>query len=176
MKLKIAFAIILVLSTILCSCAKDDGVPAGMKLFSGENVDYTVYLPEDWTVDMSTGTLSAYVSSVDSSSVTITAQVLETSKMTMSVDEYWESYKADFESTFDDMEYEGEVPVTTTLDGVPANKYVYTATVTGIKCKFMQLVCINAGKVYVITYTSTPDKYDNNIEGVDSIISNFSFD
>ena len=175
MKFKAFIVFAISCALILSGCAKSDTqTPSGMKLFSGENVDYTAYVPENWTVDMSTGTLSAYVSSVDASSVTITAMVMEDPKMTL--DQYWESYKSDFESTFDDMEYEGDAPTAITLDGLAANKYVYTANVTGIQYKFMQVTCINAGKVYVITYTSTPEKYDGNISDVDNIIANFSFD
>ncbi|MBQ4601776.1 MAG: hypothetical protein IJB24_02845, partial [Clostridia bacterium] len=64
---------------------------------------------------------------------------------------------------------------TTTLSGEPANKYVYTATVTGTTYQFMQIVCIREMTVYVITYTSTPDSYDSNMEDVEKILDNFSF-
>ncbi len=176
MKLKAFFISILAMLMLFTACANDTSnsdIPEGMQLFSNENVDYTAYVPSDWTVDMSTGTLSAYVSSVDASNVTITGAILENT--TMSLDEYWEGYAEDFKETFSDMKYEGEVPTTTTLDSLPANKYVYTATVTGNEYKFMQVVCITKAKVYVITYTSTPDMYDENIEDVEKILDTFTF-
>lgn len=177
MKLKTLFVAVFSLLILFTGCSSettDESVPDGMQLLSDENVDFTAYVPSDWTVDMSTGTVSAYVSSVDSSNVSITGSVLE--DMQMTPDEYWESYKADFETTFSDMEYVGEVPIATTLDSVAANKYVYTATVTGTEYQFMQVVCITGGEVYVITYTSTPDKYEDNIEDVESILDSFTFD
>lgn len=176
MKLKallISFIAVILLVTG-CSSANQSDIeaPEGMKLFSNEHVDYTAFVPLSWTVDMSTGTLSAYVSSADASNVSITAQALSSP---MSADDYWKSYEEDFKATFDDMEYEGDVPTTTTLSGLAANKYVYTATVTGNQYKFMQTVCVNGTTVYVITYTSTPDNYESNLEDVYKILDNFSF-
>lgn len=175
MKLKALLISILACIMLLSGCATGDAdlsAPDGMKLFSNDNVDYTAYVPVNWIVDMSTGTLSAYVSSADASSINITAQILES---VTTLEEYWKGYEADFAETFKDMEYVGKAPATTTLDGVAAHKYTYTATVTGNQYKFMQIVCIKDTTVYVITYTSTPDRFDGNMEDVDKILDNFSF-
>ena len=174
MKLKAFFVSMIVLTMLLTGCASgtEADVPDGMQIFYNDNVDYTAFVPSDWTVDISTGTMSAYVSSADSSSVSITAQNLNE---VTTLDEYWKGYEKDFKSTLSDMEYVGEAPVTTTLSGLPANRYVYTATVTGTSCKFMQVVCIREMTVYVITYTSTPEKYDDNMDNVEKILDNFSF-
>ena len=174
MKLKALFVFVILLMMLLTGCSQttDTEAPDGMKLFSNEHVDYTAYVPAQWIVDMSTGTLSAYVSSADASNISITAQA---TRGIMTLDEYWKGYEEDFNSTFTDMEYVGEVPATTTLSGLPANKYVYTATVTGTSYKFMQVVCIKETNVYVITYTSTPEQYDSNLEDVEKILDNFSF-
>ncbi len=174
MKLKALFITVIAILMLLtgCSEASDIQAPDGMKLFSNEHVDYTAFVPAEWIVDMSTGTLSAYVSSADASNISITAQALEG---IMTLDDYWKGYEEDFNSTFTDMEYVGEAPTTTTLSGLPANKYVYTATVTGNDYKFMQVVCIKETTVYVITYTSTPEKYDDNMENVEKVLDNFSF-
>ena len=176
MKLKAIITILITTLMIFTGCASTntggDNAPEGMKLFSNENTDYTAYIPVSWTMDMSTGTLSAYVSSADASNISITAQIL---KGASTLDDYWKGYEADFKATFGDMEYIGEVPTTTTLAGEPANKYVYTATVTGNVYKFMQVVCIREMTVYVITYTSTPENYDGNMSDVEKILKNFSF-
>ena len=174
MKLKALFVLLIISALVFSGCANTSDIeaPDGMKLFSNEHTDYTAFVPVSWIVDMSTGTLSAYVSSADASNVSITAQALETPT---TLNDYWKGYEEDFKATFADMEYEGEAPTTTTLSGEAANKYVYTATVTGTQYKFMQVVAIREMTVYVITYTSTPEAYDTNMEDVEKILDNFSF-
>ncbi|MBR4881419.1 MAG: DcrB-related protein, partial [Clostridia bacterium] len=169
MKFKSLFLILILTVMIFSGCSQESNieVPDGMKLFSNEHTDYTAFVPANWIVDMSTGTLSAYVSSADASNIRITAQTLEAPT---TLDDYWKGYEEDFKATFDDMEYVGEAPTTTTLSGLAANKYVYTATVTGTEYKFMQVVCIREMTVYVITYTSTPEGYDSNMEDVEKIL------
>ncbi len=92
-----------------------------------------------------------------------------------SVEEYWEYYSADFEKTFSDMKYETEGE-NMLLSTKKAKKYVYTATVTGAEYKFMQVVMLNAGTVYIFTYTATPEKYSEHIEEVEEIIGHISVD
>ena len=175
MKLRSLFAILILTVMIFSGCSgrqSDVEAPDGMKLFSNEHTDYTAFVPISWIVDMSTGTLSAYVSSADASNISITAQTLES---VTTLEDYWKGYEEDFKATFDDMEYVGEAPTTTTLSGEAANKYVYTASVTGTQYKFMQIVCIREMTVYVITYTSTPEGFDTNMEDVEKILDHFSF-
>lgn len=90
-----------------------------------------------------------------------------------SVGDYWEYYEADFRKTFGDMEYEvhGENVL---LSAKAAKKYVYTATVTGQKYKFMQVVMLDKGTVYIYTYTALPDNYDNNLEKAEAILGYIS--
>lgn len=90
-----------------------------------------------------------------------------------SIEEYWEYYAADFKKTFGDMEYvtEGE---NTLMSGKAAKKYVYTATVTGQKYKFMQVVMLDKGTVYIYTYTALPDNYDTNLENAEAILGYIS--
>ncbi len=177
MKLKALFAVLILTLTVFSGCSAsgtDIEAPDGMKLFSNEHTDYTAFVPASWTVDMSTGTLSAYVSSADASSVVITAQMLGQDDP-KTLDGYWKHYEESFNSTFKEFEYVGEAPTTTTLSGEPANKYVYTAKLGDNQYKFMQVVVIREMTVYVITYTSTPEGYDANLEDVEKILDNFSF-
>jgi len=47
---------------VLCSCSNNDqSAPDGMKsVQSSDNLDYNIYIPEEWTQDLSTGVISAY--------------------------------------------------------------------------------------------------------------------
>lgn len=91
------------------------------------------------------------------------------------VEDYWEYYSADFQKTFPDMEYvvKGENML---LSGKAAERYVYTATVTGEKYQFMQVIMLNAGTVYIFTYTALPDNYDKHLEQVEEIIGYIDID
>lgn len=201
MKKIIALVCSVLLCLSLCACEqKDPNVPDGMKLVETESKDYSLFVPEDWSVDMSTGVVSAYASLVDQSNVSFTGFAIKmrdlyaetvASSDTGSdaevkglVDVFWDDYSDDFAETFGDtMKYIDEngkesdspVYVRTTLGGIEANKYTYTARVTGETYKFTQVVCIEAGYVYILTYTAVTDSYDEHLEDVESIIANFRF-
>ncbi len=103
---------------------------------------------------------------------TVTEKPTEVPKI-KSTEEYWAYYEADFRKTFGDMEYEvnGENVL---LSAKAAKKYVYTATVTGQKYKFMQVVMLDKGTVYIYTYTALPDNYDKNLESAEAILGYIS--
>lgn len=185
------------IALLLISCAeKDNWIPKGMKEASTEAVDYTIYVPDNWTVDVSTGMISAYVSEQDRSNITMIAFNLENDDSEMTVDEYWEKYESEMLMTFPDMEYidemkndtadetastaaitgNGVTPTSMLLGGLGANKYIYTATVTDAKYKYMQVICIRGGIAYMFTYTSIPDNFDTHLEEVDRILETFSFE
>lgn len=191
-------ALIVLLTLIICtmglvSCSSaDDYVPAGYVLASSKDVDYKLYVPETWVVDMSTGVTTAYVSSsdlsnisfmgfeLDSSIISIIMGEEQTSSQTdgevdkddiVTVDDYWKYYSSAFEDTFSDMEYEAKDENTVLgSNKLKAKKYVYTATVTGIKYRFMQVVAIKNKTVYIFTYTAREDAYINNIDKVNEIL------
>lgn len=82
---------------------------------------------------------------------------------------YWAYYEKNFKATFSDMTYEieGENML---LSGLAAKKYVYTATVTGEKYQFMQVVTLKNGYVYIFTYTSTESVFDSHLEDINAIL------
>lgn len=199
MKIKLIFLVIsmlLIVFTVSCG-EKDNWVPKGMKKVSTDAVDYTIYVPESWTVDISTGVISAYVTSTDRSNITMIAFNLENEDADMTADDYWTKYENELRQTFPDMEYtviqeDGETteitiaesetastdkytPTSILLNGFSANKYIYTASVTGVTYKYMQVICIRGGIAYLFTYTTVPENFDIHLEDVDRILENFSF-
>ena len=160
-----------------CSSGSDSWHPAGMKLASSEDADYKMWVPESWTVDMSTGITSAYAGSGDYSNVSVTAQNLSGEQNYLTPSEYWEIYKTDLEATFPNIAYDEDTEggISLLLDENAAMKYSYTATVTGTKFHFISVVCIRSGTVYLITYTAQPAIYENHLEEVQNILDNFSF-
>ena len=165
-------AIILCLVAVLslAACGNKVNAPTGMKLASNEVSDYYFFVPQNWTVDMSTGVASAYYSETDKSNMSMTSYALE---KTMTVDEYWESVKAEYSALFKEMS-EPEVK-TTALDGVEAKQYTYTAKAGTRDYKVMQVFCVKNSTVYVFTFTATPEKFEEHIDKVALVLAEFRF-
>lgn len=178
-----AIAICAAVLFAFCACGSSDAenLPEGMKLVEVGTKAYSLYVPQSWEVDMSTGTISAYASMTDRSNISFSAFAVEN---TTTLDNFWENYAGDFTSTFGgSMKYINEkgdevddpAPAKTTLGGIAANRYVYKAKVTGDLYKFMQITCLSSGTMYILTYTAVDEAYDSHIEEVEQIISAFKF-
>ena len=150
---------------------KENDVPDGMKEASNDIVDYDLYVPATWTVDVSTGMISAYYSAKDPSNVSMTAFNIDNEVST--IDEYFERYKQDFESTFENFEQKETVDML--LDGIAAKKYTYTGTIGSEDYTFMQVVTIRRSMVYIFTYTAISENFDLHTEEVELMIENFKF-
>jgi serine/threonine-protein kinase len=61
----------------------------------------------------------------------------------------------------------------TTLAGNPAYKAVYTFNYAGLSTKTMEIWTIKEGKLYSITYVTTPRNYDANVETAQKMIDSF---
>ncbi|MBQ7780318.1 MAG: hypothetical protein IJ404_07475 [Clostridia bacterium] len=176
------FAIILVLGAVSCG-DKDDFVPAGYKKASNKNADYTLYVPEGWIVDMSTGVTTARVSKSDPTNISFMGFELDEALLNSEteegateekskLDKFWDYYAEEFAKTFPDMKYDeasvkdGKVTGTDMLISkkYKAKEYIYTATVTGAEYKFMQIVVIKGETVYLLTYTAKADSFDEYYE------------
>lgn len=188
MKKRFAATLALLLLTALCLTAcggkGNDNTPHGMQLASDTTVvDYSLYVPEDWIVDLSAGAVSAYHAKNDASSVAMNQWNLSglATEIT-SVEDWWKQYVPVFEATFEEFALESEEECV--LDGVNGRKYVYTGKLyTGnpdtedgkTAFRFMQVAVIRRGMVYVFTYTSTTDVYESNLTDVNAILDAFRF-
>ncbi|MBQ8510105.1 MAG: hypothetical protein IJ493_09400 [Clostridia bacterium] len=163
---------LVILTCSLVSCGtSSDTAPMGFKEISDPEVTYHLYVPDEWITDVSTGMTSAYYDGRDPSNISMTA--FELDGTVTSVADYWALYEADFKAIFPDMEYVDAVECT--LDDVAAMQYIYTATMSDIQYKFMQVIALRQGQVYIFTYTATAEKYDTHIEDVIAILDYFSF-
>ena len=181
MKRILVFAIILAMSvTLLASCKDEgDGTPSGMKLASDLEIsDYYLYVPKGWTVDMSTGITSAYVSSVDKSNVSVSYGVPSENNL----EEFWTNNKSHYESIFEEFTVLEEGGIAK-LGEYDAARYNYTAKYEGKEYQFLQYMTIKGAYVYIFTYTAENEEnsilgyvpYEKNLEQVLTIISEFKF-
>lgn len=172
MKRIIAFIIMAVMCFFVISCGKKSDIPDGMQLASGEDVAYRLFVPGGWNLTLDDNVNGAYYSQSDKSSITMTSYYPETN--IASVDDYWKACSASYKNVYDNFEAQEEASPLV-FGGKNAFKYVFTATIDGTDCKFMQIITVHKNLFYILTYTSTAEKYDLHIEDVNSVISNFIF-
>ncbi len=173
MRNKLIITALLAISLTLGGCgASEANAPAGYTEISDEGLNYHFYVPSNWTPDISTGMTSAYYDGRDPSNVSITAFELEDVSIN-SVDAYWELNEADLKLILPNLEY---VDISDAkLGGADAKQYTYTASMSDMDYKFMQVVAIKSNTVYIFTYTATAENYDSHIEDVISMIDYFEF-
>ena len=170
-------AMMLTLALNLTSCGEEEIIPDGMKYACDiDIVDYSLFVPESWVVDMTTGTSMAHVSSADRSSVQVAQWNL--TENIKDYDAWWTEYKKSIEK-IGEAQYISNA-VDTKMGGVDAKKYVYELTMykgtdDEVTYKYMVIGTITRGSVYVFMYASVGDYYDENMDTVNNIIDNFRF-
>ena len=173
--------IALCLSLIIClgfaSCGEktDIEVPMGMMLASNPDVpEYVLMVPNDWTIETSTGTTTAYYK--DNLSGSVLATFSATFNMIdsgVTLENYFDGYKNEFSAVFG--EPENVETNDSLLDGKQAKEYVYTAKFGDNEYKFWQVICFHDGIIYTLTYSATAQYFDNYAEDMSLILSNFYF-
>lgn len=175
---------------LLCACSQTQtDTPSGMKLASVDATDYYMYVPSDWVIADQDGVTSAYVSIADKSNVTCARYTIsneaifdvpadkEESKPDAVVyaENYWTGYTADLESRLPGYRLISG-PVSTLLNGLPAIRCRYAATLSGVEYNFDMVICIRERMyAYLLTYTAEGSKYDTNLQSYEKIISEFVF-
>ena len=164
--------LLLAIGAILSGCAdQDPDVPEGMQLASSEDADYLFYVPEGWRLDKSSLYTSAYFSSGDATSISATAFGMNLTDT--SVNDWWEKYKEQFEGIYENVEFsEGEE---TKLGGVEAMKYTISATLNEKDYQYIIVAALRDSYIYYITYTSTPEYYEDHLDALDQVIECFAF-
>ncbi|MCI8589505.1 MAG: DUF1795 domain-containing protein [Clostridiales bacterium] len=165
------FLLVLCLLAFTACSRKASDAPNGMQTASNEYSDFNLYVPDNWIVETSTGVITAKYS--DSVMANISMMALSLSNDITTIDAYWDSFKETFGQTFAD--WQEETTEDMLLDGVAAKKYIYTGTVASIEAKYMQVLCIRQGAVYIFTYTASPEKFDDYVNDVTKMLDTFTF-
>lgn len=194
---------LLLSAVMLIGCSKQDpNAPDGYKTASNDNVDYTLFVPEDWVVDTDEKdiVISARVSEQDRSNITMMSYDVTDDYIGKTDDEgneispvtlYWADYTDELAKTFDNDD-EGNSTFKLETDGsnshfmgkdadgkdVPAYTYVYTGKIGGVELKFMQVISYDKtmGTFYFLTFTAPADRYDAHIETVEELLTHIVFD
>lgn len=156
----------------LVSCNGEvNPAPAGMITASSDAALYDLYVPDEWSIDISTGMTCAYASPTDPSSVSVTTWTPKYTDVTL--DEWWTNYVSDISLVFSDVkEIASE---NTLLGGEAAVRHEYTAVFAEVEYHYMVIGALHGGIVYVFTYTSQGDSFDSHMEDVNTILEFFAY-
>ncbi len=158
-----------------------EGAPEGMRPINEGKEGAILYVPSGWSVETSTGVPTAYYSSKDRSTVTLTAVSAEASGG-LDAKSYFESYIENFKTAITDFafakEKEEDPDYTNRLiANVGAIIYTYSGKVAELDYKFRQALLKNPkdGTLFIITYSATASLFDNHTEELEEIYDNFRF-
>ena len=175
--MKKLISLILVLCTCLAlfaGCAKksDDNAPDGMKKASGDNVDYTMYVPTAWEVDRSDLYTSAYYPGrTDMTNISATAYAIAADIAT--VEDWWKIHEKDLKDLYGEM---SEVAVTNArLGGVEGKEFTFTGKYGDTQYNVIVTAAIKDFNVYYLTYTSTSEYNEDHLEERTQIVEAFRF-
>ena len=170
MKKIVAILLVLLLAVGLAACNKEDA-PDGMKNAAADNAKFFLYVPDSWIAQ---NEISAATSpSADGSNVNVTVYLMDEA---YTVQTYWENKAApELANTFKDFTLLTEQCAETTLGGIGAQRYVYTASLGGSVYQFMQYIVINGNMVYTLTYTAKTEHFATHLEDVEEMRVNFAF-
>lgn len=175
--MKKVLPLILILSFCLISLAgcTPDTSEAGKDEFVYNSGGFTLYVPESWTVTLSTDCTVA--NAPDGTTVSVTPFSMSDAYY-QTVSTAWEKIKSNFDTFFagnysivDEENTDFEVIV----DGYNAGEYIYTGTVADVSMKYKTVLTIYNTYLYIITFSTTPELYDSHEEDYTNIIKYFKF-
>ena len=170
--------ITLILSLAACDGASYDPtltVPEDMRV--GEVGDgYTLFVPEEWTVETSTGITMVYVSSVDHSNFTLVTVDGVTDPIA-----YFEASATELTAMLEDFALLGENN-NTLFGGKAAISRTYQGKIGGEEYKFKQYLATVGDTLYLLTYTASTEipsgektYFERYEEAVDNVVASFLF-
>ncbi|MBQ8343858.1 MAG: hypothetical protein IJV68_03600 [Clostridia bacterium] len=179
LSLIIVLAMMLTCTLSMVSCGEETVVPDGMKYACNPDiVDYSLFVPENWIVDITTGSSMAHVSESDFSSVQVSQWNL-TNEL-KNYDTWWADYKSSIEK-LGVVEYVTELE-NTVVNEIASKKCEYKLTLgegtdDERTYSYMVVGIITRGSVYVFLYTSLEDGdlYNKNMPTVEQILKEFKF-
>ena len=170
MKRILALLLLAVLCVGLVSCA-DDEVPKGMKNVATESAKFYLFVPDSWVSQSERGVSGATSPGGEKANVLVTQYLME---QLYTPQTYWENKCCpEREATFSSFEVTESKD--STLGGVDAKTYVYTAVLGGNTYRFMEVFAVVDNMIYTLTYTATPEHFETYLADVDSICANFRF-
>lgn len=156
----------------LTSCGEKEKPPTGTKKVESEFLDYKLYVPKDWTIDVSTG----FAAASDSKGRSVSVTEVSPEGDYASIDEYYRNfYWKTVRDTFGNVALTESYTENQTLGGYPACRYVLSFTIGEEQYTAMQVVGVHAYNLYIFTYFSPADLYADGLETVEELLGYFAY-
>ena len=154
-------------------------------------IDFYFYYPQNWKIDRSEAMISIYIEDAEllKSDIELSkdenAQYIGKPNLLanfyniesgtyQTAEEFWTAFALpQYESLYQDLEIVSAEDLT--VDKIPAKKYTYTCSLTGMKFKNSQVIFIKNNKVYVLLYTATENQHSKYINVLDKAAETFKF-
>ena len=188
MKKIVALIICLMSLFVLVSCDGGDDLPDGMQLvFGGDDVGYYFFAPEEWLTSNVGDIKAAYISRVNTTSVSFTEVKFETdgNRAEYFFDKYFDEHLSELQKMEEFTLKENGKAATFGMGEYAATKakqYIYTYKYLGYEFSFMQILVQKDERFFIFTYSAqntaeegvTPN-YEKYLEKAQSVIENFRF-
>ncbi len=155
---------------VLAACSKQKP-QEGFKEVSDESCDFSFEVQSDWNINYTDSMLSAN-DTEDNTNVTAYSFSLSTP---MGADDYWDEYLTNFKERFGQDSIKVNKLEETTLSGVIARHVFYTVDMGKDSFNCETIICSRYGNIYMLTFTSTPETYQNHTEDFTNIAQSFKF-
>lgn len=136
--------------------------------------DFHLYVPATWITDLQNGTVSAYVSESDRTSISLVKNY-PTNANTLPA--YFANLENDYLDKLTDYTLiTKEQKSTATAEKIDSLRYEFSATRGGNTYRFCQELFVKGSYVYTFTYTATEALYEQHIEEAEAILADITFD
>lgn len=148
----------------------DQNAPNGMKIASGDEVEYKLYVPTAWAV---TEVGNVYGATAPDGSYISVVPYLPSGEG-ISVKGYFEKSE-ELMLTTSGGHYQRISETEITVGGGKALQYEYEFTVGGVTYRYLQVVVGYKTMIYNLTYTALPQNFETNRADVEAMIGAFTF-
>ena len=150
MKRFTALLLVLIIAMLsLSGCGENADAPSGMQLVrGGDALGYYLYAPEGWIVANHGNIASTYVSTIDSTSVTL----VEAEMPSGSIEEYFAEAEKEF--TFSELEITKRGAAIKLGNADEASQFIYNYKYDKYEFRTMQIFAKFDGRFYIFTFTA----------------------
>ena len=186
---KLILLLICILSiTALAACDGKDDTPEGMQLvYGGEDAGYYFYAPEEWLISNVGDIKAAYISRVNTTSVSFSEVEFETDgdRRDYFFNKYFDEHLPQLQKMPKfTLKENGKTTVfgTGEYGATNAKQYIYTYEHLDFEFSFMQILVEKDGRFFIFTYSAlntaengAKSNYEKYLEMAQSVIENFRF-
>ena len=170
------FLCVLLLSALILSCGETQSTG---KIYENEGFGYSCRYPADWELHGdAAGNLVLFAGPMDAENVfRININIVIDELVNypgISLDDYTEISDIQFQESLDD--YERLALNDTNISGTTAKLITYSFAIDTLEIKGTQAFFIRDNIAYIITYSATPDSYDEYYPEFELVYASFNFD